>query len=178
MSDKLNCDLSEELVFRELEKSLLEQLAETYAKEKCISDDLLESLFFIYKNPLLEALNEIDKFEQQLQTEKNTPRLLVDPLVAINHQSTVRSRSLVTVVKAQPSGHIIYQVKGSMGINYYLFEFLSFCPCTSFKYNVLYKSEYAHCKHVILVKLLRAMDKLGLKTCTDLELVDFIKQIQ
>ena len=149
--------LSDHMAFKELEKNLLDQLRATFEAEKTISDELLESLFFIYKNPLIEALNQIDK--HNLQEAKSADSL-----------------SLVTFISC-PSvpNRSIYQVKGSL--NYYLFESLNFCACSSYKFNILNRSEFVYCKHMILVKLLKAMNKLNYKHVNDSELIELIKQI-
>jgi predicted nucleic acid-binding Zn finger protein len=152
-------------VYKDLESELLEQLRQAHEKENTISDEMLESLYFIYRSPLLEALNQMDKHE--LERQKST-----DP------NANTESNSLVTLFKSekQPS-RIVYQVKGSMGINYYLFERLSFCSCASFKYDVLGKIDCMYCKHMIMVKLAKAMNKLHVKVVNDAELIDFIKQM-
>lgn len=149
-------NLNDYQVVREIESSLLDQLKIVYEKEKSISDEILESLYYVYKAPLLEALNQIDKQDQSDKTA-----------------------SLVTLMKSVSSSRSVYQVKGSMGLNYYLFDdHINFCTCSSFKYNVLNKFEYICCKHVILVKLLVAMNKVPVKMIKDVELADLIKQIQ
>ena len=159
-------DVNDFVAFKDLEKNLLEQLELIYEKEKNISDDLLESLYFIYKSPLLEALNQIDK--QNEQNEQNAKTGKPQPL----------DQNLATCIvsESQPP-RVIYQVKGSIGINYYLFESLKFCSCSSFKFNVLSKNEYIYCKHIIIVKLLKAMNKINLKHVKDTDLVELIKQI-
>jgi predicted nucleic acid-binding Zn finger protein len=152
-------------VYKDLESDLLEQLRVAFERENTISDELLESLYFIYKGPLLEALNQMDKHE-------------LDKQKATDHNATTESSSLVSLLKSEKHpNRFVYQVKGSMGINYYLFERLSFCSCSSFKYDVLGKNEYFYCKHMIMIKLLKAMNKLHVKIVKDTELIDFIKQI-
>lgn len=153
-SNKIN----DYIVFNELEINLLEQLEITFEKDNLITDDLLESFYFIYKNPLLEALNQIDKHD-------------------LNNSSSGSANLLATCIKCESSDRCIYQVKGSIGINYYLFKCLNFCSCSSFKYNVLNKNEYIYCKHIIIVKLLKAMNKISLKHVKDTEFVELIKQI-
>jgi predicted nucleic acid-binding Zn finger protein len=177
--NRLDCDLNDFTVLKELEKSILEQLKYIYEQEKCISDDMLESLYFIYKDPLLEALNQIDKFEEQLQLDRKPSRLL-DPNAACNIQdaSSMQAKSLVMVIKAETSGRFVYQVKGSKGMNYYLFDNVNFCSCSSFKHNVLNRFDFIYCKHIVMIKLLKAMDKMPVRTVKETELVDLIKQIQ
>lgn len=151
-------DISNHSVLVQLEESLLEQLKTSYEKDKIINDDLLESLYFIYKNPFLEVLNLIDKFDQQVNSldDKTNP----EPLASI-----IRCEK-----------RFIYQVKGS--INYYLFDKINFCTCSSFKYNVLHKSEYLYCKHLVMIKILTAMNRLPVKEVKQTELSQLIKQIQ
>lgn len=157
--------LNDYAVYKDLEKNLLDQLEIHYERESTISDDLLESLYFIYKAPLLEALNQIDKYNEQ-KLKQDT---------ANNNQA---EQYLCQCIVGEPkSNRMVYQVKGSIGINYYLFESLTFCPCTSFKYNVLTKSDYIYCKHIILVKLLKAMKKISFKHVKDTDLYELIKQI-
>lgn len=153
-------NVNDYVVYKDLEKNLLEQLELTFERDNCISDDLLESLYFIYKNPLLEALNQIDK-QNELQSRSE---LTIDQHLAVCYISE--------------SKRLLYQVKGSIGINYYLFESLNFCSCSSFKYNVLSKSEYLSCKHLIIVKLLKSMNKITFKHVKDIDLTELIKTIQ
>ncbi len=156
-------DVNDFVAYRDLEKNLLDQVELIYEKEKNISDDLLESLYFVYKNPLLEALNQIDKQnEQNAKTE--------------NHHNFDQNLVTCIVSESQPP-RAVYQVKGSVGIHYYLFESLKFCSCSSFKFNVLSKNEYIYCKHIIIVKLLKAMNKINFKHVKDTDLVELIKQI-
>jgi predicted nucleic acid-binding Zn finger protein len=178
--NKVDCNLNDYTVLKELEKSILEQFKFTYEKEKCISDDMLESMHFIYKEPLLEALNQIDKFEEQLQLDNKKATRLFDPNVThtIQEANSAHSKSLVTTIKGDTSGRYVYQVKGSKGVNYYLFENFNFCSCSSFKHNVLNKFDFIYCKHIIMIKLLKAMDKVPSRSVKELELVDVIKQIQ
>jgi len=176
-------DLNDRLILHELESNLLEQLSIFYSKEKFISDDLLESLYFIYKNPLLEALNQIDKYEQKMhQVKQDTDEK--QPIG--NHED----KELVILFKSNDSRALnrhVYQVKGSMDINYYLFDdHTNFCSCSSFKYNVLgltasnsgTKGESVYCKHMILLKLFKAMNRIVIKYVKDTELVQLIKRIQ
>lgn len=164
-------ELSDRNAFLELENNLLDQLESTFASEQTIGDDLLESLFFIYKNPLLEALNQIDKAEQkELQENKMAKQK--------GANSPTNSLDLVTEVSCSSvPGRVIYSVKGTNGLAYYLFESLQFCACASFKHNVLGRSEFVYCKHMVLVKLLKAMNKLSFKYVKESELIDLIKQI-
>ncbi len=150
---------------RQLETNLLDELMVIYEKEKLISDDLLESLYFVYKNPLLEALNQIDKFDAKAKSTNLFEQI-------------ENNCDLVTLIKCETvPNRCIYQVKGSLGINYYLFESLNYCACSSFKYNVLNKNEFIYCKHMVLVKLLKAMNKIDIRFVKESELVDLIKQI-
>ena len=160
----LNVYINDFVALKELENNLLDQLRFAYEKENTINDDLLESLHFIYKNPLLEALNQIDKHEQKLASDARIATSAYD---------------LVTVIRCETAAtRVVYQVKGSLNdVNYYIVENLNFCACPSFKYNVLNKNEYNYCKHMILVKLLKAMNKLAVKYVKDTELADLIKQI-
>ena len=158
-------------IFSELEETLLEDLKSIYEKEKCISDELLESLHFIYKSPLLEALNQIDRIEKE------------------NVETTLdqNSKSLVTQIKCEKNGKAsnldsdlpcLYQVKGSIGINYYLFENVNYCSCSSFKFNLFHKFNTTYCKHVILIKILGAMNKILVRYVKENEFIELIKQIQ
>jgi len=156
-------DVNDYVAYKDLEKNLLEQLELTFEKENNISDDLLESLFFIYKAPLLEALNSIDK-QNELKAKADRPQPFDQHL------------AMCIVSETRPP-RAVYQVKGSIGINYYLFECLNFCSCSSFKFNVLSKHEYIYCKHIIIVKLLKAMNKITFKHVKDTDLVELIKQI-
>lgn len=169
--EPLAIQLSDRNAFKELEKNLLDQLESTFSSEHTIGDDLLESLFFIYKSPLFEALNQIDKAEQKdLQDKKMARQRGAD--------SPTSSLDLVTEVSCSSvPGRVIYTVKGTSGLAYYLFESLNFCACASFKHNVLGRSEFVYCKHMVLVKLLKAMHKLSFKYVKESELIDLIKQI-
>ncbi|RMZ95969.1 zinc finger SWIM domain-containing 7 [Brachionus plicatilis] len=151
-------DISNNSVLVHLEESLLEDLKTSYEKDKIINDDLLESLFFIYKNPFLEVLNLIDKHDQQV----------------INSDDKTSPEPLAAIIKCEK--RFIYQVKGS--INYYLFDGVNFCTCSSFKYNVLHKSDYLYCKHLVMVKILTAMNRIPTKEVKQPELSQLIKQIQ
>ena len=151
-------DISNHLILLNLEESLLEELKICYEKDKIIKDDLLESLYFVYKNPLLEVLNSIDKYDQQVK----------------NPDDKTNPEPLATLIKCDK--RFIYQVKGS--INYYLFDKINFCSCSSFKYNVLHKSEYLYCKHLVMVKIISAMNRVAIKEVNQQELSQLIKQIQ
>ena len=155
--------------FKELEKNLLEQLKISYEKEKTINEDLLESLYFIYRNPLLEALNQIDKLDQKFQS-------ITDSLnnIQLNQQD-----HLPTLIRTNSEpGRSVYQVKGSIGVYYYIFHNFSLCTCSSFKYNILNRHEFTYCKHMVLVKLLEAMNKLKIKQVKDSEFAEILKLIQ
>ncbi len=176
-------NLNDRIIFHELESNLLEQLSLFYCKEKFISDDLLESLYFIYKNPLLEALNLIDKYEQKSQQPKQGTE-------EKHHTSNQEDRDLVILFKSNDERALnrrVYQVKGSMDINYYMFgDHINFCSCSSFKYNVLVsttstgggKGESIYCKHMVLLKLFKAMNRIVVKYVKDNELVQLLKRIQ
>ena len=176
-------DLNDRLILHELESNLLEQLGLFYSKEKFISDDLLESLYFVFKNPLLEALNQIDKYEQKMQQAKQDT-------VEKQGVGNQEDKELVILFKSYDPRALnrhVYQVKGSMDINYYLFgDHINFCSCSSFKYSVLgstasnsgTKGEYIYCKHMVLLKLFKAMDRIAIKYVKDTELVQLIKRIQ
>jgi hypothetical protein len=168
----ISVQLTDRNAFEELENNLLDQLEYSFVLEKTIGDDLLESLFFIYKNPLLEALNQIDKAEQKESIENKIAKQKG------TGSPTTSSLDLVTEVSCSSvPGRTIYAVKGTNGLTYYLYESLNFCGCASFKHNVLGRSEFVYCKHVILVKLLKAMKKLSFRYVKESELIDLIKQI-
>ena len=57
--------LNDYTTLEELESNLLGQLNLSFAQENCINDNLLESLHFLHGNPLLEALNQFDKYESE-----------------------------------------------------------------------------------------------------------------
>jgi len=176
-------DLNDRVIVHVFDSNLLEQLGLFYCKEKFISDDLLESLYFIYKNPLLEALNQIDKYEQKLQQAKQD----TEEKQAIGNQD---DKELVILFKSNDQRALnrhVYQVKGSMDINYYLFgDHINFCSCSSFKYNVLAsiasnssgKGESIYCKHMVLLKLFKAMNRIVIKYVKDTELAQLFKRIQ
>jgi hypothetical protein len=174
-SNNIKCDINDLTILKNLENNLLNELKETYEKEKCISDDLLESFYFLYKNPFMEALNQIDKHEQQLIV--NQQKVTIGQLNA-NQSNEEDSSSLVCQIKGRHSSRFIYRVKGSTNINYYLFENINFCTCQSFKYQTLQNFENLHCKHIILIKLYKAMNKVTVKIVDDNELVHLIKLIQ
>ncbi|CAF0708530.1 unnamed protein product [Brachionus calyciflorus] len=155
----ISSNISNQLFLKELEANLLEQLKLTYQTDQIINDDLLESLYFIYKSPLLEVLNQIDKYDQQEQQKQ---------------PGQPPSEPLVSIVKCDK--RFIYQVKGSF--NYYLFDKINFCTCSSFKYNVLHKAEYIYCKHMIMIKLLTAMNRVPVREVKENELFELIKHIQ
>ena len=166
----LDCDLNNHHVTNILEKSLLGELKFTYEKENYIGDELLASLQQLYKAPLLEALNQIDKFERD----------------CIEEASNQKTANLVTLIKGEANSkfavvdsHLpqIYQVRGAIGMNYYLFEDINYCSCSSFKFNILHKFEYKYCKHMILIKLLNAMNKISVKYVKESEFIELIKQM-
>lgn len=162
--------LTDRLAFRDLETNLLSQLRTQYEVDKRISDDLLGSLYFIYKSPLLEALNQIDRLNQRVDLQNKNQNL--------HNGGTFLENNLVTVISCSKfPNRTIYKVLGSTGVNYYLYESLRYCGCQSFKYNVLYRDEMVYCKHIILVKLIKSMNKLNAKHVSDTELLDLIKQI-
>ena len=142
--------LSETNLLDVFEQSLLEKLRDSYEKEGKISDDLLESLYFYYKSPLLEALNLID-------------------IHGISN--------CLTKYSLEDNSRFLYQVSGSKGTNYYLFPEISFCLCSSFKYNVLNKLDILYCKHIIAAKLCLSLNKLQTKTIGEKELAELIKLI-
>lgn len=154
-------------LLNDLEANLLDQLKISYATEGTISEDMLESLHFIYKSPLLEVLNAIDK---QLADESSG-----DPLVA----KKAFDNPLVVLFKCENDPkRRVFMVKGFTDLSYFLFDALKFCTCQSFKYNVLGRLDYFYCKHIILAKLLIAMDKIVEKEVKDTEMVEMIRQIQ
>jgi predicted nucleic acid-binding Zn finger protein len=169
----VNCSSNSHSIFIELERTLLDDLKSSYEKDKCIGDELLESLHFIYKSPLLEALNQIDKIEKENIEETSNANL--------NY-----SKSLVVQIKCEKSSKNgdttdlphFYQVKGSIGINYYLFENVNYCSCSSFKFNIFHKFNIVYCKHMILIKLLNAMNKIPVKYVKENEFIELIKQIE
>jgi predicted nucleic acid-binding Zn finger protein len=183
MSIKEPLICSDGFLIKELEASLLDQLTKVYKIDKTINDDLLESLYFVYKNPLLEALNQIDKSDSlQLEYQKkfqdtNIATSPTSSLVSLK-QNNIVHYPVTSFEKENDKSSIIYQVKGSLDINYYLFDSLNFCSCSSFKYNVLTKCEYIYCKHIVLIKLAKAMKKINKKVVNDTQFVDLIKQIQ
>jgi predicted nucleic acid-binding Zn finger protein len=134
-----------------LETNLLEKLKETYLINQQIPDSLLESLYFFYKNPLLEALHLLDKYNQT---------------------------NCVTEIYNENITRKIYQVIGSTGYYYYLFSNHSFCTCSSFKFNILKNSEYIYCKHIIVIKLSLALNKFNKKLVNETEISDLIKLIR
>ena len=134
-----------------LEKNLLEKLKETYSTNHQIPDSLLESLHFLYKSPLIEALHLLDKYNE------------------IN---------CVTEILNEETNRKIYQVTGSTGYYYYLFSNFSFCCCASFKFNILKNSEFIYCKHIIVIKLSISLNKFNKKLVNQKELSDLIKLIR
>ena len=167
-------------VLHALENNLLEELRQSYARDGTIGDDLLESLYFLYNEPLFDALNQIDRMEQQLYETKPAG----EQATASDNNNADLDKSLVLCVRC-PSGRRVYQTKGfgSSDINHYiLFEDLLFCSCARYKYDVLGGGgggvSFVACKHQILVKLLRAMNKIGAKSVSDPEMATLIKQMQ
>ena len=148
---------------------MLEQLKTTFEKEKTMSDEVLESLFFIYKQPLLDALSQIDKSEQLAQSR---------PKGATTTAGTDDEQPVTLLTGEGGLTRKLYKVKGSMGINHYLFEGLNFCTCPSFKYEVLVNSSFLYCKHIIMVKLCLAMNKLSVRKLKENKLVEMLKQVQ
>jgi predicted nucleic acid-binding Zn finger protein len=147
-------------IIKNLEKNLLEQLTLTYEKDKCIKDELLESFYFLYKNHFLESLKSMDEHHQLHQLSNECSDL--------DH--------LVTLIQAKVSLRCIYKVNGNT-MSYYIFEDVNYCTCPSFKYQVSneLKCDYLYCKHVILVKLFKAMNKLKIKTVDENEFLKYIK---
>ncbi len=169
----IKIDLNDHFAFKQLESNLLEQLKTSYEAEKTINDDLLESLYFIYKNPLLEALNQIDISEKKILQDST---VVNQNTLNIHPESSKNLLDLVTAIKCTViPDQVVYQVKGSF--DYYLFETLNFCACPGFKYGVLNSSESLYCKHIVLVKLVKAMNKLKVKYVKESEFVESIKQI-
>ncbi len=164
----IRIQLNDHQAFKQLEANLLEQFKSSYEAEKTINDDFLESLYFIYKTPLLEALNQIDLCEK---------KILQDSLAVTQHDTlNAHLFDLVTAIECTSvPGQVVYQVKGSF--DYYLFESLNFCACPGFKYGVLNSGESVYCKHIVLVKLVRAMNKLRIKYVKETEFVELIKQV-
>lgn len=166
----ISCDLNDVYILDKLEECILEDLKNQYQKDKYISNDMLESLYFIYNKPLLEAFDQIDRFDtqyEQLRIQQKTdgqPTSLVTKLYSLNNN--------------QPSDYFIYQVKGSTGINYYIPEEINFCSCTSFKLSVIDKMEYIYCKHLIMIKILTAMNKLDVKNVKESDFFEYYKHIQ
>lgn len=169
-------NLNDLFILRKLEENLLGELQASYEKEATISDDLLESLYFLYKNPLFEALNQIDKYLESNNDDPKDAVLIVSAAATAN--SKPKSSPPVTRIKCEQSNQQLYQVKGSMDVNYYLFEALNFCTCSSFKYNVLARFDYFYCKHIIMVKLLLAMNKVDEKVVKQTDMIELIQQIQ
>jgi predicted nucleic acid-binding Zn finger protein len=166
----VKCDLNDVYIIDKLEEYILEDLKNQYHKDKYISNDMLESLYFIYNKPLLEAFDQIDRFDtqyEQLRIQQKTdgqPTSLVTKLFSLNRD--------------QPSDYFIYQVKGSTGINYYIPEEVNFCSCTSFKLNVIDKMDYLYCKHLIMIKILTAMNKMDSKYVKESDFFEYYKHIQ
>ena len=169
--DLQNIELTDRSTFKDLETNLLIQLKSQYEVDKRISDDLLDSLYFIYKSPLLEALNQIDKLDQRIDQQSKHKQ-------AQQTGENSLDNNLVTVISCLKfPNRSIYKVLGSNGFNYYLYESLRYCGCQSFKYNVLNRNEFVYCKHMILIKFIKAMNRLVSKTVSETELLDLIKQI-
>lgn len=169
LNNMVKLDLNDHSIFRELESNLLDELRQTYEREGALNDDLLESLYFLYKNPLLEALNQIDK--------SSTETAVGDQNIT-GGEISMPKVNLVTLIKCdtEPTRKV-YQVKGSMGLNYYIFENVNFCTCSSFKFNVMGKNDFVYCKHVIMVKLLSNMGKLNERLVKSAEMADILRQI-
>lgn len=148
-----NYDRGHMKLINNLEDNLLNELKESYKINQQIGDNLLESLYFIYKNPLLEALHLLDKHENE-------------------------SVHCVTELYNEATKRKLYQVTGSTGYYYYIFSSLSFCTCSSFKYNVLKNNEYVYCKHIIVIKLSLMLNKYNKKLVNETDLSEFIKLIR
>lgn len=164
----IDLKLNDLFALRNLEVNLLDELKLSYESEAAISDDLLESFYFLYKNPLFEALNQIDKYIETGST----------PMKAATAAPVVTKTPLVTLIKCERSNHQLYRVKGSMDVYYYLFDDLNFCTCSSFKYNVLNRFEYFYCKHIVMVKLLVAMKRVNEMVVKESEMTELIQLIQ
>jgi len=169
----INCNSNSYSIYIELERTLLEDLKTSYEKDKCIGDELLESLHFVYKSPLLEALNQIDKNEKEN----------IEEISNVNQNSKclvmqIKCEKSSTTSNVDPDLPHLYQVKGSLGINYYLFENVNYCSCSSFKFNIFHKFNTVYCKHMILIKILGAMNKIPVKYVKENEFIELIKQIQ
>jgi predicted nucleic acid-binding Zn finger protein len=146
----------------DLEENLLDQLGAVYAKEGRISDDLLESFFFLYKNQFLEALHALDKHMDPQQSHDTDP----------THALVVEYSTL--------SGRKLYQVHSSSNRNsYHLFDIESahFCTCSYFKYS-LKSPNRLYCKHMILIRLCLAMNRLVRREVNDCDFNDLLKLIK
>lgn len=139
-------------IIKSLEENLLKRLGDSFKSTSKIPDDILESLYHIYKAPLFEALTLIDKYNNDKE-------------------------SFVTKLSLNDNSRELYQVIGSTGNYYYLFPSLNFCNCPIFKNNVLFKLEFLYCKHIICVKLCLVLNRLSLKTIGDQEFAEIIRLI-
>ena len=160
-----------------LEESLLSRLSTSFVKDNSISDELLESFLQIYHEPIIDAFGLLDKQEKLVKENNLTDMIsenksdmlyLVSELVAEN--DTNNERNTFSGLKRS-----IYQVKGSIGLNSYVFKNLSYCSCEYFKLNVLNDAENIYCKHIILVKLALAMKKIQIKKFNQKYILDLIK---
>jgi hypothetical protein len=157
-----------------LEETLLDQLKDIYSREKRISDDLLESFYFLYKNQFLEALYIIDKYDDlEQQTLATTKK---SPVTEYTAMQTGR-KGLYQVVASSSSSST-----SSSTAFVYLFDtsIVHFCPCAYFKFCNLTStaSRLMYCKHMILIKLCLAMNRVNMITINDHDFNDLLKLIQ
>ncbi|XP_062523679.1 zinc finger SWIM domain-containing protein 7-like [Corticium candelabrum] len=107
-----------------------------------LSDGLLSALHCVFGQPLLYALDLVD-------------------------------RNKVTEYTCS-SGRTAFTVTGSSGQSYVCLPTSNFCTCPSYVYTVLVKGDAAMCKHVLAMRLSRAMGCQVKKHISDNDLADLL----
>lgn len=116
----------------------------------------------------------LKEVEQEYKATRNINSRLLSALNCVFGKPLLAALDLVdkeAVVKyTSPSGKVVYQVKNSAGKTYTCPVSLQFCPCLSFAYGVLKRSELITCKHILAIHLCKAMNKCQNEEMTEEQL--------
>lgn len=110
-----------------------------------ISEDLLSALYFVFKQPLLHALDLIDRH-------------------SVTHVTCPAGRELFRVKGA--SGRRWYLC---------LLPPAGYCSCPAHVYTVLVKEEVTMCKHMLAVRMAQAMGKYNELSVSDEEFAEILR---
>lgn len=127
-----------------IDQLLLEVNRETQNQETpSLSDNLLSAFYSIFQQPLLYALDLVDK----------------------NHVKRF----------VCPAGRELFQVQASTGNRLYVCLVSSnYCNCPSFMYSVVLREDSLMCKHVLAVKIARAMGRVISNDISDEEFAELL----